>query len=123
MAGKITNEAGREVWKLQIVWEYLRNKLLLNDEAPKKNEYLNLVLNLMRGPSTKNRIGLVPRKFLNLLIRDKIVDYNLKHTAPTYVAGSMVSALDYGREHIIKPIYQKTPVSFKLWFDKIRYHA
>ena len=89
----------------------------------KKNEYLNLVLNLMRGPSTKNRIGLVPRKFLNLLIRDKIVDYNLKHTAPTYVAGSMVSALDYGREHIIKPIYQKTPVSFKLWFDKIRYHA
>ena len=41
MAGKITNEAGREVWKLQIVWEYLRNKLLLDDEAPRKNEYLN----------------------------------------------------------------------------------
>ena len=40
-AGKITNEAGREVWKLQIVWEYLRDKLLLDDEAPKKNEYLN----------------------------------------------------------------------------------
>ena len=40
-AGKITNEAGREVWRLQIVWEYLRDKLLLNDEAPKKNEYLN----------------------------------------------------------------------------------
>ena len=40
-AGKITNEAGREVWKLQIVWEYLRDKILLNDEAPKKNEYLN----------------------------------------------------------------------------------
>ena len=41
MAGKITNESGREVWRLQIVWEYLRNKLLLNDEAPRKNEYLN----------------------------------------------------------------------------------
>ena len=40
-AGKITNEAGREVWKLQIVWEYLRDKLLLDDEAPRKNEYLN----------------------------------------------------------------------------------
>ena len=40
-AGKITNEAGREVWRLQIVWEYLRNKLLLDDEAPSKNEYLN----------------------------------------------------------------------------------
>ena len=41
MAGKITNESGREVWRLQIVWEYLRNKLLLNDKTPRKNEYLN----------------------------------------------------------------------------------
>ena len=40
-AGKITNEAGREVWKLQIVWEYLRDKLLLDNETPRKNEYLN----------------------------------------------------------------------------------
>ena len=40
-AGKITNAAGREVWRLQIVWEYLRDKLLLDDEAPRKNEYLN----------------------------------------------------------------------------------
>jgi len=40
-AGKITNEAGREVWRLQIVWEYLRDKLLLDNEAPRKNEYLN----------------------------------------------------------------------------------
>ena len=40
-SGKITNESGREVWRLQIVWEYLRNKLLLDDEAPKRNEYLN----------------------------------------------------------------------------------
>jgi hypothetical protein len=40
-AGQLTNEAGREVWRLQIVWEYLRNKILLNDEAPDKGEYLN----------------------------------------------------------------------------------
>ena len=40
-AVKITNEAGREVWKLQIVWEYLRDKLLLDNETPRKNEYLN----------------------------------------------------------------------------------
>ena len=40
-AGKITNEAVREVWKLQIVWEYLRNKLLLDDKTPRRNEYLN----------------------------------------------------------------------------------
>jgi len=31
----------RELWKLQIVWEYLRDKMLLNDESPNKNEYLN----------------------------------------------------------------------------------
>ena len=41
MAGKITNESGREVWRLQIVWEYLRDKLLLDNETPRKNEYLN----------------------------------------------------------------------------------
>ncbi|SVD06817.1 uncharacterized protein METZ01_LOCUS359671 [marine metagenome] len=40
-AGKITNEAGREAWRLQIVWEYLRDKLLLDNETPSKNEYLN----------------------------------------------------------------------------------
>ena len=40
-SGKVTSEASREVWRLQIVWEYLRNKLLLDDEAPRKNEYLN----------------------------------------------------------------------------------
>ena len=40
-SGKVTSEASREVWRLQIVWEYLRNKLLLDDEAPRKNQYLN----------------------------------------------------------------------------------
>ena len=40
-SGKVTSEASREVWRLQIVWEYLRNKLLLDDEAPKRNEYPN----------------------------------------------------------------------------------
>ena len=40
-SGKVTSESSREVWRLQIVWEYLRNKLLLNDETPRKNEYLN----------------------------------------------------------------------------------
>ena len=36
-----TYRTTRELWKLQIVWEYLRDKLLLDDEAPSKNEYLN----------------------------------------------------------------------------------
>ena len=40
-SGKVTSEASREVWRLQIVWEYLRNKLLLDDKTPRRNEYLN----------------------------------------------------------------------------------
>ncbi|MAF51250.1 MAG: hypothetical protein CMH64_04120, partial [Nanoarchaeota archaeon] len=89
----------------------------------KKNEYLTLVLNLMRGPSTKKRIGLMPRKVLNYLIKENVIDYNLKHLFPTYVAGNMVSWMDYAREHGVKPLYNMTPVSFKVWYDKIRYHA
>ena len=27
-AGEVTNEASREVWRLQIVWEYLRDKIM-----------------------------------------------------------------------------------------------
>ena len=38
---KLPNKNTRELWKLQIVWEYLRNKLILNNESPRKNEYLN----------------------------------------------------------------------------------
>ena len=38
---KLPYKNTRELWKLQIVWEYLRDKLLLNNEAPSKNEYLN----------------------------------------------------------------------------------
>ena len=38
---KLPYKNTRELWKLQIVWEYLRDKLLLDDEAPKKSEYLN----------------------------------------------------------------------------------
>ena len=38
---KLPYKNTRELWKLQIVWEYLRNKLILNNETPRKNEYLN----------------------------------------------------------------------------------
>ena len=38
---KVSSAGSREMWRLQIIWEYLRDKLLLNDEAPRKNDYLN----------------------------------------------------------------------------------
>ena len=89
----------------------------------RKNEYLNLVTNLMRGPATKTRIGLLPRRFIKLLIRDGMVSFNLKNKFPTYLTGSMISAVDAARENVAKPIYHSMPVSFKLWYDKVRYHA
>ena len=39
--GEMTSEDSREVWRLQIIWEYLGHKLLMDDEEPKKNEYIN----------------------------------------------------------------------------------
>ena len=89
----------------------------------RKNEYLNLVTNLMRGPATKTRIGLLPRRFIKLLIKDGMVSFNLKNKFPTYLTGSMISAVDAARENVAKPIYHSMPVSFKLWYDKVRYHA
>jgi hypothetical protein len=38
---KVTYRNTRELWRLQIVWEYLRDKVILNDEAPSKDDYLN----------------------------------------------------------------------------------
>ncbi|MBS3157274.1 radical SAM protein [Candidatus Woesearchaeota archaeon] len=59
----------------------------------------------------------------SLLIRDGMVSFNLKNKFPTYLTGSMISAVDAARENVAKPIYHSMPVSFKLWYDKVRYHA
>ncbi|MBI2107388.1 B12-binding domain-containing radical SAM protein [Candidatus Woesearchaeota archaeon] len=96
-------------------WEHIKLK--------KKNAYLNLVLNLMRGPCTNTRYGLLPAFVVDNLIKKGIVDFNIKHESPTYLAGEMVSVMDNMREKIAKPVYRSMPVNFKNWYDKVRYRA
>lgn len=95
-------------------WKHIKLK--------KKNAYLNLVLNLMRGPVTEKRYGLLPSPFLRFLIKPKVVSFNLKHKAPTYFVGYIVQVMDFFREHVAKPVYRNMlPTNFKVWYDKVRY--
>ncbi len=97
-------------------WKHIKLK--------KKNAYLNLVLNLMRGSVTEKRYGLLPAPVLRFLIKDKVVDFNLRHKAPTYVAGTMLSIMDFFREHVAKPVYRNLlPTSVKVWYDRVRYRV
>ncbi|MBU1246028.1 MAG: radical SAM protein [Nanoarchaeota archaeon] len=92
-------------------------------QLKKKNEYLVLILNLMRGVVTKKRFGLMPTKLINFLIKPNIVKFNLKHKWPTYTIGSLVQIMDLFREKIAKPFYRSLPIHFKVWYDKSRYRT
>ena len=96
-------------------WQHIKLK--------KKNPYLNLLLNLMRGPATKSRLGLMPRSLVKKLIHPKQVSYHIKNEAPTKAVGSLISVMDWARENIAKPIYRSLPVGFKSWYDQMRYKA
>ncbi|HII16066.1 MAG TPA: B12-binding domain-containing radical SAM protein [Nanoarchaeota archaeon] len=97
-------------------WKHIKLK--------KKNAYLNLVLNLMRGPVTEKRYGILPAAVLNNLLKKKSVDFNLRHTLPTYSVGQVVQIADYFREHVAKPVYRNMlPTSVKVWYDKVRYRV
>ena len=94
-------------------WQHIKLK--------KKNAYLNLVLNLMRGRCTDKRYGIIPSWSLKILINDKIVNFNLKFILPTYIVGYLVQGMDNFREYIVKPMYRMMPTSFKVWYDLIRF--
>ena len=96
-------------------WKHIKLK--------KKNVYLNLVLNLMRGPCTDRRYGLLLASMLDFLTRDDVVKYNTMNERPTYLAGEVVEVIDDVREKIAKPVYRSMPLSFKIWYDKVRYKA
>ncbi|MEK6940789.1 MAG: radical SAM protein [Nanoarchaeota archaeon] len=96
-------------------WKHIKLK--------KKNMYLSLVLNLMRGPCTDMRYGLIPASVLNRLIKDSSVTFNEKHLTPTYAAGTVVQSMDFFRENLAKPIFRRMPLSFRSWYDKVRYQA
>ena len=94
-------------------WKHIKLK--------KKNPYLNLVLNMMRGSVTERRYGLLPAWYVNYLTRPDVVKRNIKNERPTYAIGEIVEVMDNTREKIVKPIYRKTPVAFKTFYDKVRY--
>jgi len=96
-------------------WQHIKLK--------KKNPYLNLLLNMMRGPATKSRFGLMPRSLVKRLISPKLVSFNLKNEIPTKTVGIMVSLMDYFRENVAKPVYRSLPIEFKSWYDQVRYKA
>jgi len=96
-------------------WKHIKLK--------KKNPYLNLVLNMMRGPCTNKRYGMIPAPLLDYLTSQKVIEYNVKNEKPTYRVGEVVEIVDDVREKLVKPVYRSMPVSFKIWYDKIRYKA
>jgi len=94
-------------------WKHIKLK--------KKNPYLNLVINMMRGSVTERRFGMLPAWYVNYLTRKDVVSRNVRNESKTYAVGEMVEVMDNTREKIVKPIYRKTPVAFKTFYDKIRY--
>ncbi len=89
----------------------------------RKNIYLNLILNLMRGSVTEKRFGIIPNFLINFLLEEKRVKRNLKNQFPSIAATKILGIFDLIRERILKPAYRSLPVSFKVWYDKIRYHV
>ncbi len=89
----------------------------------RKNMYLNLILNLMRGSVTESRFGLMPNFLLNHLLEPERVKRNLKNPFPTLLFLKIVGISDLIRERIAKPFYRSLPVNFKAWYDKFRYRV
>ena len=94
-------------------WEHIKLK--------KKNMYVNLVLNLMRGSVSKSRFGYLPRFLLDFLTKPAVVKFNEENKLFTYALGSLVGTFDTLREKIAKPLYRSLPLQFKVWYDKVRY--
>ncbi len=89
----------------------------------KKNKYLVLILNLMRGVATKNRFGFMPNFLINYLLKPKRIKRNLKNELPTLLALKILSLVDLTRERIAKPFYRSLPLDFRIWYDKVRYRV
>jgi len=89
----------------------------------RKNIYLNLILNLMRGPATESRFGFMPNSLVNFLLKEEKIQKNLRNPTFSYLALYFVSITDLIREKILKPAYRSLPISFKVWYDKVRYRV
>ena len=89
----------------------------------KRNMYLVLILNLMRGAVTESRFGAMPTFFIDYLIKPERVKHNLKNPFSSLLVLQIVGVADLIRERVAKPIYRSMPVNFKVWYDKVRYRV
>lgn len=89
----------------------------------KKNMYLNLIINLMRGVATEKRFGIMPDYLVNYLLEPERVKRNLENEFPTRFVLFFVSLSDTIREKIAKPVFRSLPLNFRVWYDKIRYRV
>lgn len=89
----------------------------------KKNMYLNLILNMMRGSVTESRFGPTPNFVINYLIKPLRIRYNLKNPYLTKLILIPISISDTIREKILKPTFRSMPLSFRVWYDKVRYRV
>ena len=87
----------------------------------RKNIYLNLILNMMRGSVNENRFGFMPKFLLNYLLKPERVRNNLNNPYPSLFVLRIVGFYDLIRERVLKPAYRSLPTSFKIWYDKTRY--
>ena len=91
-------------WKLNY-WDRAKHILL-----KKKNMYLILILNLMRGSVTKRKFGFFPNSILKYLIEPKRVKYHLQNPRATYLGLHVVRNFDKLREGFAKPVYSMSPL-------------
>lgn len=88
----------------------------------RKNMYLVLILNLMRGVVTEKRMGVLPNSLIRFLLKEERIKKNLRNTFPSFLVLQLVGIYDLVRERILKPTYRSLPLSFRIWYDKVRYH-
>ena len=89
----------------------------------KKNMYLNLILNMMRGSVTESRFGPMPNFLINYLLKKERIKHNLKNQFPTRIALFFIGISDLIREKILKPFFRSMPLSFRVWYDRVRYRV
>ena len=97
-------------------WDRAKHILL-----KRKNMYLVLILNLMRGVATEKKFGLMPNPLLDYLLEPARVKHNLRNPTFTFFLLYWLGIMDWSRERIAKPLYRSMPVNFKSWYDKVRY--
>jgi len=87
----------------------------------KKNIYLNLIVNLMRGVAIENKIGIIPDSMLNYLLEEKRIKRNLNNPGLAITLTRGLIIYDFIKYKIFKKLYSKAPLFIKNIYIKIKY--